>query len=69
MHRRTLIIAAAAALAAAAAIPAAHGAGAPAPRAAAAQGTVSVTPSILETTARPGREHVDGRSATPRTGP
>jgi len=54
VHRRTLITAAAAALAAAATIPAAHGAGAPAPRAAAAQGTVSVTPSILETTARRG---------------
>ena len=53
MHRPALILATASALAAAAAIPAAHGAGAPAQRAA-AQGTVSVTPSILETTARRG---------------
>jgi hypothetical protein len=54
VHRPRLILATTAALAATAVIPAAHGAGAPAQRAAAAQGTVSVTPSILETTARRG---------------
>ena len=51
MNRRALTIATAGAIAAVA-IPAAHGAGTAAPKAAAAQGTVSVTPSIMETTAR-----------------
>ena len=53
MHRSRMIVAAALAAAAAAAqIAAADGAGAP--RAAAAQGGLSVSPSILETTARSG---------------
>ena len=52
MNRRALTIASAGAIAAAVAIPAASGAGTAAPQAAAAQGTVSVTPSIMETTAR-----------------
>ena len=60
MNRRALTIATAGAIAAVA-IPAAHGAGTAAPKAAAAQGTVSVTPSIMETTARRGGEHLDGR--------
>jgi len=51
VNRRALTIATAGAIAAVA-IPAAHGAGTAAPKAAAAQGTVSVTPSIMETTAR-----------------
>ena len=54
MNRRALTIASAGAIAAAVAIPAASGAGTAAPQAAAAQGTVSVTPSIMETTARRG---------------